>query len=252
MCTVVILNRPAEPWPLLIAANRDEMLNRPSRPPGRHWADRPNVIAGLDELAGGSWLGLNDEGVLAAVMNRRGSLGPAEGMRSRGELVLEALDHWDAREAAGALVELDARSYRAFNLIVADNRDIYWLKGLGPDGPGTVERHPVPAGLSMITASDRNDRTSARIATYLPKFEAAAVPDPESGDWAAWEALLACRGHAPSAAPEDAMTIVTDYGFGTVSRSLIAIPGIGQGGQRPIWRYADDGLDRLRYATIAG
>ncbi len=252
MCTLVILSRPAEPWPLLIAANRDEMLNRPSRPPGRHWPDRPNVIAGLDELAGGSWLGLNDEGVLAAVMNRRGSLGPAEGMRSRGELVLEALDHWDAREAAGALVELDARSYRAFNLVIADNRDVYWLKGLGPDGSGAVERHPVPPGLSMITASDRNDRTSARIRTYLPKFEAAAVPDPESGDWAAWEALLACRSHAPGAAPEDAMTIVTDYGFGTVSRSLIAIPGVDRGGQRPIWRYADDGLDRPRYATIAG
>jgi hypothetical protein len=252
MCTVVILSRPHAPWPLLIAANRDEMLSRPSRPPGRHWPDRPNVVAGLDELAGGSWLGLNDEGVLAAVMNRRGSLGPAEGMRSRGELVLEALDHADAAEAADALAALDASSYRAFNLIIADNRDVYWLKGLGPDGRAEVECVPVPAGLSMITASDRNDRGSARIGLYLPKFETAATPEPERGDWADWEALLACRRHAPGAGPEDAMTIATDYGFGTVSRSLIAIPGIGQDGRRPIWRYADDGTDRRGFTTIVG
>ncbi|MFO0997661.1 MAG: NRDE family protein [Alphaproteobacteria bacterium] len=252
MCTVVILRRPDEPWPLLLAANRDEMLARPSRPPGRHWSDRPNVIAGLDELAGGSWLGLNDEGVLAAVMNRRGSLGPADGMRSRGELVLEALDHADARDAAEALSALDAQSYRAFNLIVADNQDAYWLKGLGPDGPKTVEAFSVPAGLSMITASDRNDRTSARIRTYLPKFEAATVPDPERGEWSAWESLLRCRAHAPGTAAEDAMTIVTDYGFGTVSRSLIAVPGTGVRDRRPVWRYADGQQDPPQYIAIAG
>ena len=40
---------------------------RPWKAPARHWPDRPNVVAGLDELAGGSWLGMNDEGVVAAV-----------------------------------------------------------------------------------------------------------------------------------------------------------------------------------------
>jgi hypothetical protein len=153
-------------------------------------------------------------------------------MRSRGELVLEALDHWDAREAAGALVELDARSYRAFNLIVADNRDIYWLKGLGPDGPGAVERHPVPAGLSMITASDRNDRTSAD-RTYCrnsrPQRSGLAAI-------AAWEALSppgSCAGRGPGTP-----TIVTDYGFapsrGLSSRSASV--------EEDMPHHADDGL----------
>src|SRR5205085_12253931 len=102
MCTLVILRRPEHAWPVIIGANRDEMIDRPARPPARHWPDRAEVVGGLDELAGGSWLGLNDWGVAAAVLNRHGSLGPAAGRRSRGELLLEALDHADAVSAAAA------------------------------------------------------------------------------------------------------------------------------------------------------
>ena len=101
MCTLVILRRPEDAWPVVIGANRDEMIDRPAKPPGRHWPDRPEVVAGLDIEAGGSWLGVNDWGVAAAVLNRHGSLGPASGLRSRGELVLEALDHADAVAKSG-------------------------------------------------------------------------------------------------------------------------------------------------------
>jgi hypothetical protein len=121
MCTLVILRRPEHRWPVVIGANRDEMIDRPWQPPGRHWPDRPEVVAGLDTLAGGSWLGINDWGVAAAVLNRHGSLGPAPDRRSRGELVLEALDHADAVAAAEALSHLDPGAYRTFNLIVADD-----------------------------------------------------------------------------------------------------------------------------------
>ncbi len=93
MCTVVILRRPGHDWPLILAANRDEMTDRPWRPPGRYWSERAEVTAGQDEFAGGTWLGLNDWGVIAGVLNRPGSLGPDPGLRSRGELPLEALDH---------------------------------------------------------------------------------------------------------------------------------------------------------------
>src|SRR5437764_973522 len=114
MCTLVILRRPDHDWPVVIGANRDEMIDRPALPPGRHWPDRPEVTAGKDLLAGGSWLGLNDWGVAAAVLNRHGSLGPAPGQRSRGELVLEALDHADAADpgapAGLSLRRLAARS----------------------------------------------------------------------------------------------------------------------------------------------
>src|SRR5437763_15971673 len=98
MCTLVILRRPEHRWPVLIAANRDEMIERPWQAPGRHWPDRPEVVAGLDELAGGAWLGITDWGVAAAALNRHGSPGAEPGQRSRGGLVPGA----PARAAAGA------------------------------------------------------------------------------------------------------------------------------------------------------
>src|SRR5262249_55991164 len=106
MCTLVILRRPEHDWPVIIGANRDEMIDRRSKPPGRHWLDRAEVVAGLDLFAGGSWLGLNDWGVAAAILNRHGSLGPAAGLRSHGELVPQALDHAEPARAAAALSHL--------------------------------------------------------------------------------------------------------------------------------------------------
>ena len=73
----------------------------------RRHIDDTDVVAGLDELAGGTWMGLNDSGVVACILNRHGFLGPAPHKRSRGELVLEALDHADADAAAQALSDVD-------------------------------------------------------------------------------------------------------------------------------------------------
>jgi hypothetical protein len=250
MCTVVVLRRPAHAWPLILAANRDEMLSRPWRPPARHWPDRSEVVAGIDLLAGGTWLGLNDHGVVAGVLNRHGSLGPDERLRTRGELVLEALDHADAGEAARALAALDGASYRSFNMVIADNRDAYWIKSRGAEARGLVEVSAIPPGLSMLTSRDLNDPESARIRLYLPRFERAAAPDPGAGDWAGWEALLASREHAPGAGPPDAMTIVTDTGFGTVSGSLIALPSAEHPERPPIWRFAPGRPDQAGYAEV--
>ena len=102
MCSIIILRRPKHLWPVVVGANRDEMLDRPWDAPSRHWPDRPTVVAGRDRLAGGSWFGRNDYGVFAAILNREDSLGPSVDKRSRGELVLEALDHPDAEAAAEA------------------------------------------------------------------------------------------------------------------------------------------------------
>src|SRR5205085_2057192 len=52
MCTLVILRRPEHEWPVIIGANRDEMIDRAAKPPGRHWPDRTEVVAGLDLFAG--------------------------------------------------------------------------------------------------------------------------------------------------------------------------------------------------------
>jgi len=237
MCSVVILYRPGHAWPLILGANRDEMANRPWLPPGRHWPDRRHVVAGLDQLAGGSWLGVNDEGVVAGVMNRMNTLGPAPGRRSRGELVLEALDHADAQTAAQALAALDPRAYRAFNLVIADNTGAFWLRNFG-HAQGWIDVAPIPAGVSMLTAHDLNDvAKSARIRSYLPRFAKAAPPDPEQDDWKAWAELLAGADHEPGGSATDAMAFVTEGGFATVSSSLIALPGVGRR-RPPEWRFA--------------
>lgn len=251
MCTIVVLIRPGKPWPVLIAANRDEMLSRPWQAPAEHWPDRPGVVAGLDVLAGGSWLGVNKEGVVAAALNRRHSLGPQEGMRSRGELVLEALDHADADAAARALAAIDPKAYRTFNLVIADNSGAFWLRNRGEDGPGHVEAFGLDPGYSMITAYDLNDRSSVRIRDHLPRFEAAAVPDPETGKWQGWQALLASRGNGSQEdGQEGAMCIRTARGFGTSSSSLIALPGPEQARIKPVWLFAGGAPDEAPYRPV--
>lgn len=236
MCSVVIARRPGHDWPVLIAANRDEDQARPWRPPARHWPDRADVVAGIDELAGGTWFGLNDAGVVAAVMNRVGSLGPAPGKRSRGELVLEALDHADAGAAALALADLDGAAYRPFNLLVADNRAGFWLAARGG---ATVMVSRVPEGCSMLTAHDLNDTSSPRIAAYRPRFAAGLPDDPRrSADWEAWETLLASRQLGAEDDPLSAMSVGGDTGFGTVCGTLLALPSAELVGTLPVWRFS--------------
>jgi hypothetical protein len=228
MCTVLLLHRPGHAWPLLLAANRDERLDRPWSAPARHWPDRPQILAGRDDSAGGSWMGLNAAGVLAAVLNRPGSLGPAPGKRSRGELPLLALLEPTAEAAARRLAALDAALWRPFNLVLADAEGAFFLRGLGHGRP---EARPLPPGLSMVTAHDPNDLSSPRIARALPRFRAAPPPDPDAADWSAWETLLADT--APGEDRAAALNVPPRDGFGTVCSSLVALAADG----RMVWRF---------------
>jgi uncharacterized protein with NRDE domain len=235
MCTLVLLRRPDHPWPVVIGANRDEMIDRKSLPPARHWPDRAEVVAGKDLLAGGSWLGVNDWGVAAAVLNRQGSLGPEAGLRSRGELVLEALDHADAVAAATALSHLDPAAYRTFNLIVADNRDAFWLCH---DGSGQIAAQPVAEGLSLIASGGLDDMAMPRLALARPRFLAAPPPDPERDEWSGWQDLLSDTGAPPGSPEEAALRFRTRRGYGTVSSALIALPAEPSPERRAIFRFA--------------
>ncbi|MCB1971416.1 MAG: NRDE family protein [Geminicoccaceae bacterium] len=245
MCTLVMLRRPThEQWPVLIAANRDELSTRPARPPGRYWEDRDEIRAGLDVEAGGSWFGVNDYGVMAAVLNRRGTLGPEAGKRSRGELVLEALDYADAEAAAAALAHLDPEGWRPFNLIIADNRDAFWIRHAGD---GMLSSIPILNGVTMATAGELNDTDSARVRRYLPLFRSAEAPDPGKGDWSSWQLLLSSTS-SETGDPRDAMCIRTDGAYGTVSSSLLALPA--DIGDPPAWLFADGPPDRAAYEPV--
>lgn len=246
MCTVVIARHPDADWPLLLAGNRDEMAGRPWKPPGYHWPLAPGVAGGLDELAEGSWLAINDHGVVATVLNRIGTLGPAAGKRSRGELPIEALDHADAVSAAEALGQLEPSAYRPFNLVVADNRDAFWLRGDGE----TLRVTPIPEGVSMLTAGELNDPADPRIASFLPRFRAAPRPDPAAGDWASWEKLLATRVPEGVRDREAGLTFQLESGFGTRSSALIALPSMQHAGIDPVFLFAAGPPDQAAYSPV--
>jgi len=251
MCTLVILSRPENDWPLIVAANRDEMRDRPWLKPERHWPDRPDVIAGLDELAGGTWLGMNDFGLIAAVLNRTGTLGPDPDLRSRGELPLEALDHAEAEMAADALANLEPRSYKPFNLFVGDVVSSYCISSDGRN----IEVQHIPDGLSMLTDKNLNDPESKRLARYRPLFRDATPPEPEQEDWSAWMKLLSERMTPDTSSPGEAMNIellleAKNEVFGTVSSSLIGLPAVHLDNAKPKWLFAAAPPDTVPYEPV--
>jgi hypothetical protein len=223
VCTVVVLVRP---YQILLAANRDERVDRPWDPPAAWWADRPGVIGGRDRTAGGTWMGLNRHGVVAAVLNRPGTLGPAAGKRSRGELPLLALDHPTAATAADAITGLDAGAWRGFNMVLADGTGAWFVRGAGHGHPTAAS---LPPGVSMITAHDPNDLASPRTARHLSRFEAAAQPS-GADSWQAWRDILADRRGDPA----EQINVVPENGFGTVCSCFVVLPVGGD----PIWLFA--------------
>jgi uncharacterized protein with NRDE domain len=237
MCTVVVLIRLGHSWPVTLAANRDERLDRAWDPPGAWWPDRPGVVAGRDRSGGGTWMGVNEAGVVAAVLNRPGSLGPAPGKRSRGELPLIALEQNSAEAAAAAIDSLDASSWRSFNMVIADRAGAWYIRGLGR---GRAAAQALSPGLHMVTAHDPDDPDSPRVARHLPRFRA-AIP-PESDDWQAWREILADR--TDSAAEQ--INVVPRGGFGTVCSSLVALPAQGT----PLWLFIAGPPDEAPFTRV--
>jgi uncharacterized protein with NRDE domain len=218
VCTVVVLIQPRQ---VLLAANRDERVDRPWDPPAAWWPDRPGVVAGRDRTGGGTWMGMNAHGVVATVLNRPGTLGPAAGKRSRGELPLLALEHGTVAAAAKAMTRLDAGLWRGFNMVLADRTGAWFVKGLGYASP---HAEPLPQGVSMVTAHDPNDLDSPRTARHLARFEAAEPT------FDAWRAMLSDQGGHLA----EQLNVTPRGGFGTVSSSFVTFPAAGD----PIWLFA--------------
>jgi hypothetical protein len=249
MCTILFLRRPDHKWPLILGSNRDEMSDRKWLPPARHWPDRENVFAGLDELAGGSWLGVNDEGVVAGILNRKGTLGPKKNFRSRGELVLEALDHGDAVDAVKAISDLNPSAYRSFNLFIADNRDAWWIRNT-EFGVERVETFEIPIGFSMLTAWGLNSSDSARTEYFLPKLRVAKTPNPETCEWTSWKKILNCKDFAPGTGSGEAMLIDVKQGFGTISSTLIALETAEVYKPRKKWLFLDRSSKQPKFTSF--
>lgn len=148
MCTLVFAVRPTASLPLAVAANRDEFLARPASPPFVWPSSPPSpaVLAPRDEMALGTWLGLNARGVFVGVTNRAGSPRDAR-LRSRGALVIDALGARSARALHDDLASLDPAAHNPFHLLYADRESAHltWSDG------HTLHRADLAPGLHVVT-----------------------------------------------------------------------------------------------------
>lgn len=152
MCTIAILIDVVDGAPLVLAANRDELFARPTRPPELLAEGPPRIAGGVDVLSGGTWLAVRADGRFAAVTNQRALAPVPPGLRSRGLAVRElaAAADPDAHVAA-----IDPAAYASMNLV--------WN---GPHGariaysrrePATLEVEPLGRGIHALC----NDRLGA-------------------------------------------------------------------------------------------
>lgn len=124
MCLLVVSFRCDPGRPLVVAANRDERYDRPASPV-QVLAEAPAVLGGRDDEAGGTWLAVNEHGVVAGLTNQPAPHGRDPTKRTRGELPLLAARHATAAGAVDALADLDASAYNACSVLVGDPRELF-------------------------------------------------------------------------------------------------------------------------------
>lgn len=131
MCLIAVAWQSHPRFPLVIAANRDEFHARPTAP--LHAWDRPaGITGGRDLQAGGTWLGVNTSGRIAAITNVRSTGGGPAQARSRGELPVAFLTSPQSAHAFAAALEPQAQRYRGFNLLLATGESLLLMSNHAP------------------------------------------------------------------------------------------------------------------------
>ena len=125
MCLIVFSWQPTSQQPLRLAANRDEFYARPTAALD-WWADVPQVLAGRDLQAGGTWLGVTRSGRFAALTNVR-DLTQKQGSRSRGELTAGFLTGHSAPLAYCQQLAEQGGDFTGFNLLVGDHQQLVYF-----------------------------------------------------------------------------------------------------------------------------
>ncbi len=126
MCLILFSFKQHPLYPLVIAANRDEFYDRASAP-AAFWEDAPDLLAGRDLVAGGTWLGITRSGRLAALTNYRDPRSSREDAPSRGMLVAGYLRGRETPEAFLEKLSKETRSYNGFSLVLGDAGTLYYF-----------------------------------------------------------------------------------------------------------------------------
>jgi uncharacterized protein with NRDE domain len=120
MCLILVAWKVHPDLPLAVAANRDEFHARPAAR-AAFWADQPDILAGRDLQAGGTWMGVSRGGRFAAVTNYRGGTEPGAA-QSRGSLVTQYLGGTEVAQLSERKT-----AYSGFNLLASDGSALWWL-----------------------------------------------------------------------------------------------------------------------------
>ncbi len=186
MCTLTLAWRVFEGTPVALAANRDESLDRESEGPSLRTADGSSYVAPRDRVAGGTWIGLGESGLVAAVTNRWLDA-DRESDRSRGLLVADCLRNPTAESAVRAVErELDDCTYDGFNLVVADSVAAFLLSydghlsvtQLDPGVHIVGNVGGVVNGTERFAVPDRRETAGTDRMASARRVASALVPDP--------------------------------------------------------------------------
>ena len=125
MCLLVFAFKTHPSYKLILAANRDEFFERPTAP-AKFWDETPQLLAGKDLKAGGTWLGITKQGKIAAITNYRDPSSIKKNAPSRGRIVSHYLVGNEDPDVYLRKLLKDADQYNGFNLILGNRDDLYW------------------------------------------------------------------------------------------------------------------------------
>jgi uncharacterized protein with NRDE domain len=235
--------------PLIVAANRDERLDRPAVPMTVLREREPRILGGRDELAGGTWLAVNEHGVVAGLTNQPSANGRDPTKRSRGELPLAFAAHRSAAEAVAVVRgEVDPAVYNPCWMLVGDRDTLYSIGISGGSEPAVEQLGP---GLHVLENAPL--RSESAKAEFVRTLVADALAVGGANDAAATiTALAAVLGdHRPSVleprtdatgrvwpASLSAACVHADV-YGTRSGMIVSVPGEGADGGPPTVLVAD-------------
>jgi hypothetical protein len=237
MCILAIQYRLVAESPILVAANREEFYTRGSLPPSIQ-SGKPRVLCGTDQEAGGTWLGVNQHGLLVAVCNRIKLLSPPA-PRSRGLLCRDLLRAESARQAVDmALEELASGQYEGANYVIAD-AESGWVVHSTDD----VEVVELEDGLSVVSSSDVNDPRDERVGLCKRLLTLQTLDSPVK--FLAVASKVFARSPAPLGRPS---MVVRGRDRGTVSSTLISL---GKKPRDAIFQFAGGPPDEAKYEDFS-
>ena len=184
---------------------------------------------------------MNDDGVVATIVNGLHRLGPLEGKTSRGDIVLRALRERDAASAARFAGALAPDRYRGFTLLLADRREAFAVTS----DERQIRVDELAPGHHMITTEGCDVPSSPRYAAHFAAFRDAPAPEPATGDWTAWTQLLR---RADDEDPHRAITVAAGPELGTVCSALLALPAAVAA--PPVLRFAAGPPTRAPYEPV--